>query len=202
MTTCLLSTNQDPPCFLWQKIGNTSASPQVLYQIRQRKREGRPSETASTQPPLCLLPSLSEAGAAMAKPISIEVWNPSGKYRVVSTKSMPGTRWIRLLTDNDCRLEVLFLSVHSPLLCCNSVCLPRWQICTEQKTILSVDDILALIGDRCDGVIGQLTEDWGDVLFSALKRAGGTAFSNMAVGYNNVDVEAANRTASPSATRL
>ncbi|WVZ78295.1 hypothetical protein U9M48_026033 [Paspalum notatum var. saurae] len=108
---------------------------------------------------------------AMAKPISIEVWNPSGKYRVVSTKSMPGMRWIRLLTDNDCRLE----------------------ICTEPKTILSVDDILALIGDRCDGVIGQLTEDWGEVLFSALKRAGGTAFSNMAVGYNNVDVEAANR---------
>ncbi|MCS4559056.1 hypothetical protein L9G74_21795, partial [Shewanella sp. C32] len=60
----------------------------------------------------------------MAKPISIEVWNPSGKYRVVSTKSMPGTRWIRLLADNDCRLE----------------------ICTETKTILSVDDILALIG--------------------------------------------------------
>uniref|UniRef100_A0A0D9VB15 glycerate dehydrogenase n=1 Tax=Leersia perrieri TaxID=77586 RepID=A0A0D9VB15_9ORYZ len=103
----------------------------------------------------------------MAKPISIEVWNPSGKYRVVSTKSMPGTRWIRLLADNDCRLE----------------------ICTEKKTILSVDDILALIGDRCDG----LTEEWGEVLFSALKRAGGTAFSNMAVGYNNVDVEAANR---------
>ena len=56
-----------------------------------------------------------------------------------------------------------------------------------------MDDILALIGDRCDGVIGQLTEDWGDVLFSALKRAGGPAFSNMAVGYNNVDVVAANR---------
>ncbi|KAF8676730.1 hypothetical protein HU200_046845 [Digitaria exilis] len=84
---------------------------------------------------------------------------------------MPGTRWIRLLTENDCRLE----------------------ICTDPKTILSVDDILALIGDRCDGVIGQLTEDWGEVLFSALRRAGGTAFSNMAVGYNNVDVEAANR---------
>ncbi|WOL16791.1 glycerate dehydrogenase [Canna indica] len=107
----------------------------------------------------------------MAKPISIEVWNPSGKYRVVSTKSMPGTRWIRLLTDQDCRVE----------------------ICTEKKTILSVDDILALIGDRCDGVIGQLTEDWGEVLFSALKRAGGTAFSNMAVGYNNVDINAANK---------
>ncbi|XP_074557408.1 glycerate dehydrogenase HPR, peroxisomal [Curcuma longa] len=107
----------------------------------------------------------------MANPISIQVWNPSGKYRVVSTKSMPGTRWIRLLTDQDCRVE----------------------ICTEKKTILSVDDIVALIGDRCDGVIGQLTEDWGESLFSALKRAGGTAFSNMAVGYNNVDVSAANK---------
>lgn len=31
------------------------------------------------------------------------------------------------------------------------------------------------------------------MLFSALKRAGGTAFSNMAVGYNNVDVAAANK---------
>ncbi|RRT81288.1 hypothetical protein B296_00002542, partial [Ensete ventricosum] len=38
-----------------------------------------------------------------------------------------------------------------------------------------------------------LTEDWGEVLFSALKRAGGSAFSNMAVGYNNVDVNAANK---------
>ncbi|KAK8963653.1 Glycerate dehydrogenase [Platanthera guangdongensis] len=107
----------------------------------------------------------------MAKSISIEVWNPSGKYRVVSTKPMPGTRWIRLLTDQDCRVE----------------------ICTEKKTILSVEDILALIGDKCDGVIGQLTEDWGEVLFSALRRAGGTAFSNMAVGYNNVNVNAANK---------
>ncbi|KAK1320093.1 Glycerate dehydrogenase HPR, peroxisomal [Acorus calamus] len=107
----------------------------------------------------------------MAKPVSIEVWNPNGKYRVVSTKSMPGTRWIHLLTDQDCRVE----------------------ICTDKKTILSVEDILALIGDKCDGVIGQLTEDWGEVLFSALRRAGGKAFSNMAVGYNNVDVGAANK---------
>ena len=39
----------------------------------------------------------------------------------------------------------------------------------------------------------QLTEDWGETLFSALSKAGGKAFSNMAVGYNNVDVEAANK---------
>ncbi|OWM80430.1 hypothetical protein CDL15_Pgr019710 [Punica granatum] len=107
----------------------------------------------------------------MAKPVAIEVWNPNGKYRVVSTKPMPGTRWINLLIEQDCRVE----------------------ICTQKKTILSVEDILALIGDKCDGVIGQLTEDWGETLFSALSRAGGKAFSNMAVGYNNVDVNAANK---------
>ena len=39
----------------------------------------------------------------------------------------------------------------------------------------------------------QLTEDWGEELFSALSKAGGKAFSNMAVGYNNVDVDAANK---------
>lgn len=51
----------------------------------------------------------------MSKPISIEVWNPSGKYRVISTKSMPGTRWIRLLTDQDCRVEVMISSLPSVL---------------------------------------------------------------------------------------
>lgn len=90
-----------------------------------------------------------------------------------------------------------------------------------------MEDILSLIGEKCDGVIGQvsradyitnlqnlselcdvtfgfslfslfclclqLTEDWGEVLFSALRKAGGRAFSNMAVGYNNVDVNAATK---------
>lgn len=46
----------------------------------------------------------------MAKPVSIEVYNPSGKYRVISTKSMPGTRWINLLVEQDCRVEVNFVS--------------------------------------------------------------------------------------------
>ncbi|KZV39337.1 glycerate dehydrogenase [Dorcoceras hygrometricum] len=107
----------------------------------------------------------------MAKPLQIEIHNPNGKYRVISTKPMPGTRWINLLIEQDCRLEV----------------------CTQKKTILSVEDIIALIGNKCDGVIGQLTEDWGETLFSALSRAGGKAFSNMAVGYNNVDVNAASK---------
>ncbi|KAF6159478.1 hypothetical protein GIB67_032249, partial [Kingdonia uniflora] len=54
-------------------------------------------------------------------------------------------------------------------------------------------DIVALIGDKYDGVIGQLTEDCGEVLFSAMSKAGGKAFSKMAVGYTNVDVNAATK---------
>lgn len=33
------------------------------------------------------------------------------------------------------------------------------QICTQKKTILSVEDIIALIGDKCDGVIGQVGKE-------------------------------------------
>jgi hydroxypyruvate reductase 1 len=59
--------------------------------------------------------------------------------------------------------------------------------------VLSIAEIKAAIGSRCDAVIGQLTETWGDTLFAALKAAGGRAYSNYAVGYNNVDVDAATR---------
>lgn len=107
----------------------------------------------------------------MARQLAVQVHNAGGSLRVLSTKPMPGTQWINALTTVGCRVE----------------------ICTEPKTILSVEDIVSLIGTKCDGVIGQLTEDWGDTLFGALKKAGGHAYSNMAVGYNNVDVEAATR---------
>ncbi len=97
-----------------------------------------------------------------------KIHNPSGSRRVVVTKELPGLLWIERLIGADCRVEV----------------------CTSTE-VLSVEEIKAAIGDRCDAVLGQLTEDWSDALFSALKASGGTAYSNVAVGYNNVDVEAA-----------
>ncbi len=96
--------------------------------------------------------------------------NPSGKRRVVVTKELPGTRWLDILTGAGCRVE----------------------ICTATD-VLSVDDIKTSVGKRCDAVLGQLTEDWGEALFSTLKAAGTTAYSNVAVGYDNVDVAAATR---------
>jgi len=94
--------------------------------------------------------------------------NASGSRRVVVTKELPGERWLRRLAEADCAVEVCM----SP-------------------DIVSTQEIVAAIGGRCDGAIGQLTETWGRELFQALKAAGGKAYSNYAVGYNNVDVAAA-----------
>lgn len=96
------------------------------------------------------------------------IHNPKGRLRVVVTKELPGDRWLDILTRADCRVDV----------------------CTS-KDILSVDDIKTGIGDHCDGAIGQLTENWGIELFGALKTAGGRAYSNYAVGFNNIDLDAA-----------
>ena len=59
--------------------------------------------------------------------------------------------------------------------------------------MLSSEEIKEAFGDSCDSAIGQLTEPWDDELFAALKAAGGTAYSNYAVGFNNVDVDAATK---------
>jgi hydroxypyruvate reductase 1 len=98
------------------------------------------------------------------------VHNPSGKRRIIVTKELPGDRWLKFLTEADCKIE----------------------ICTSPE-VLSVDEIKEAFGDSCDGAIGQLTEEWGNELYAALKAAGGTAYSNYAVGFNNVDVGAATK---------
>ncbi len=102
------------------------------------------------------------------------VVNPSCSRRVIVTKKLPGERWIRILAQADCRLE----------------------ICTSNK-ILTLEEIKAAIGKKCDGAIGQLTEDWGGDLFEVLKSAGGRVYSNYAVGYNNVNLDVATREAIP-----
>lgn len=100
--------------------------------------------------------------------------NPSGRNRVIVTKELPGDRWLQILTEADCKVE----------------------ICTSAD-ILTTEEIKEAIGSRCDGAIGQLTEGWGEELFSALKAAGGKAYSNYAVGYNNVNVDGATKQGIP-----
>lgn len=96
------------------------------------------------------------------------IHNPGGSRRVVVTKELPGERWREILTANDCTFEVC-----------------------ESSYVLTPNEIAERIGDSCDAAIGQLTEDWNAELFATLAAAGGTAYSNYAVGYNNVDVAGA-----------
>ena len=100
--------------------------------------------------------------------------NPDGAQRVIVTKALPGGRWIEILAAAGCRVEV----------------------CTA-TAVLTVGEIRDAIGARCHGAIGQLTEPWGEELFGALKAAGGRAYSNYAVGYNNIDLAAATRSGIP-----
>ncbi|MCK4534373.1 MAG: hypothetical protein KAT81_02510, partial [Syntrophobacterales bacterium] len=87
-----------------------------------------------------------------------EVHNSRGDRRVVVTKELPGERWLEILTQAGCRVD----------------------ICTSTD-ILSVKEVVSAIGGSCSGAIGQLTEVWGDELFSALENAGGKVYSNYAV---------------------
>jgi hydroxypyruvate reductase 1 len=77
-----------------------------------------------------------------------EIHNSAGSKRVVVTKLLPGSLWLERLIKADCKVEV----------------------CTSTD-VLSVEDIKAAIGQHCDAVLGQLTEDWGEELFGALKAA-------------------------------
>ena len=87
---------------------------------------------------------------------------------MIVTKELPGERWLEILKSADCRVE----------------------ICTSTAA-LSIEEIKQAIGSHCAGAIGQLTEPWGDELFAVLKAAGGMAYSNYAVGFNNIDLDAA-----------
>jgi len=103
-----------------------------------------------------------------------ETINPDGRWRVIVTKRLPGTEWIDILVGAGCRLE----------------------ICSSDE-ILSGEEIASAIGDTCHGAIGQLTENWGKDLFTVFKKAGGIVYSNYAVGFNNIDLDAATRLSIP-----
>ena len=96
-------------------------------------------------------------------------YNPEGNYRVIVTKPLPGDHWLNVLKQADCRVEVC-----------------------QSDRILSGEEIHNAIGEQCEGAIGQLTENWNEALFTSLEKAGGLVYSNYAVGYDNVDVAAAN----------
>lgn len=103
-----------------------------------------------------------------------QIVNPDGPLRVVVTKELPGTHWQDILIKAGCRIEI-----------------------APGTAILGKNQLKELIGDCCDGAIGQLTEPWDEEMLGCLKNAGARAYSNYAVGFNNVDVAAATRLGLP-----
>ncbi len=99
-----------------------------------------------------------------------ETFNPEGGYRVIVTKKLPGTRWLKIFRDAGCRVDV----------------------CTYDRP-LKTGEIKAAIGAKCHGAVGQLNEPWKAHLLGALVSAGGRVYSNYAVGYDNVDLDTATR---------
>jgi hydroxypyruvate reductase 1 len=97
-----------------------------------------------------------------------KIYNPSGKKRILATGAFPGQIWLDILSDAGYRIEV-------------------WV--SEEN--LSGEGIAEKIGSNCTAVIGQLTEKWDGRKLGLLKAAGGVAYCNYAVGYDNVDLEAA-----------
>jgi hydroxypyruvate reductase 1 len=115
---------------------------------------------------------VTEARLARDETPSMEwkVHGRGGKLRVVVTKELPGERWLSILAAAGCEVAV-----------------------SASREVLSAAEIRSAIGERCHGAIGQLTEPWGAELFEPLARAGGRAYSNYAVGYDNVAVAEATR---------
>jgi hydroxypyruvate reductase 1 len=96
--------------------------------------------------------------------------NPDGMYRVVLTRKLPGERWMQLLLGAGCRVDV-------------------W----DSREAPTPGDIADAVGDRCDALVGQLTETWDEPMLAQLGSAGVRVYANYAVGFNNVDVDAASR---------
>ena len=84
----------------------------------------------------CVQATATEQDVKSGRAWATQVHNESGTKRVIVTKPLPGDRWLQYLVNAGCRVEV---SQHPDI-------------------ILSNATIKQLIGSKCDGVIGQLTE--------------------------------------------
>ncbi len=81
--------------------------------------------------------------------VQLQVHAPSNtrKFRVVVTKDLPGDRWLQMLLNSGCQVD----------------------ICKHADTILSQDIIKKLISaDETHGVLGQLTEVCDILLTNAI----------------------------------
>ncbi|MBK8884936.1 MAG: hypothetical protein IPN67_22080 [Bacteroidales bacterium] len=93
-----------------------------------------------------------------------KTFNPSGIKRILVTMLLPGDEWLKILSEAGYRTEV-------------------W----VARENLTREGMTERIGNDCTAVIGQLREKWDAYIFSVLSTAGGVAYCNYAVRYDNVE---------------
>ncbi len=135
--------------------------------------------------------------------------NEGGSKRVIVTKELPGERWLQILVQAGIRVEV---SKHPDIILsnatikqfigskCDGVIGQLTEVCARARC--RADLCVCTVPRRIGGCMHErlpphIVQDWGSELFEALKQAGGKAYSNYAVGYNNVKVDEATKRGIP-----
>jgi lactate dehydrogenase-like 2-hydroxyacid dehydrogenase len=106
-----------------------------------------------------------------------EIRNPSGSISTLVTKRLPGERWIGVLEEIGCRVEILEDNGGHPL---------------------SGDQVRGVLErGRYVACIGQLNEPWNAETLGFAAERGLRHFSTFAVGFDNIDLPAATRLGIP-----
>ncbi len=102
-----------------------------------------------------------------------ETRNPGGGQSVLVTKRLVGDRWLEVLGAADCRIDILEDNDGRPLTG------PQLRGALRRRPYVAA--------------IGQLNEPWNAELLGVAAEQGLRAFSTYAVGFDNIDLEAATR---------
>lgn len=90
--------------------------------------------------------------------------------RILVTRNLPGEEWKKAFIDAEFCVEIY-----------------------SGNNTITTGELQTVIGNRCDGILGQLMDHCTDSFFETLAHAGGKVFSNYAVGINNIDLASATR---------
>jgi hydroxypyruvate reductase 1 len=100
-----------------------------------------------------------------------QIFNAESETRVVVTSNLPGDEWLERLKNQNYRVDVY-----------------------RGDAVISRDSLVQALQDDTHAVLGQLTESWDEDLLTQLAEAGGKVYCNYAVGFDNVDTDAATAT--------
>ena len=97
-----------------------------------------------------------------------QIFNADSKTRVIITSNLPGDEWLERLKNQNYRVDIY-----------------------RGSDVMNRDALMKALQGDTHAVLGQLTESWDKELLTKLAKAGGKVYCNYAVGFDNVDTDAA-----------